>query len=122
MKESIIQQQICGELSDKGIFYFSILNETAIMILKMFHIPDAVSYRIVSFLKKMGLLPGIPDICILANGTCYFLEVKNETGKPSKQQLIIHKALTDKGYKVAIVRSVEDVRHFLIKENIIKEV
>ena len=113
MKESIIQQQICNYLSVVGVFYFSILNEAAIMILKMFHIPDAVSYRIVSFLKKMGLLPGIPDICILANNTCYFLEVKNETGKPSKQQLIIHKALTDKGYKVAIVRSVEDVKTIL---------
>lgn len=113
MKESIIQQQICDYLSAVGVFYFSILNEAAIMILKMFHIPDAVSYRIVSFLKKMGLLPGIPDICILANNTCYFLEVKNETGKPSKQQLIIHKALTDKGYKVAIVRSVEDVKTIL---------
>ena len=122
MKESIIQQQICDYLSAVGVFYFSILNEAAIMILKMFHIPDAVSYRIVSFLKKMGLLSGMTDICILANGTCYFLEVKNETGKPSKQQLIIHKALIDKGYKVAIVRSVEDVRHFLIKENIIKGV
>ena len=122
MKESIIQQQICNYLSAVGVFYFSILNETAIMILKMFHIPDAVSYRIVSFLKKMGLLSGMTDICILANNTCYFLEVKNETGKPSKRQLIIHKALTDKGYKVAIVRSVEDVRHFLIKENIIKGV
>ena len=113
MKESIIQQQICDYLSAVGVFYFSVLNETAIMILKMFHIPDAVSYRITSFLKKMGLLPGIPDICVLANNTCYFLEVKNETGKPSKQQLIIHKALTDKGYKVAIVRSVEDVKIIL---------
>ena len=113
MKESIIQQQIWDYLSAAGVFYFSILNETAIMILKMFHIPDAVSYRIVSFLKKMGILPGMTDICILANNTCYFLEVKNETGKPSKQQLIIHKALTDKGYKVAIVRSVEDVKTIL---------
>ena len=113
MKESIIQQQMCDYLSAVGVFYFSILNEAAIMILKMFHIPDAVSYRIVSFLKKMGLLSGMTDICILANNTCYFLEVKNEIGKPSKQQLIIHKALTDKGYKVAIVRSAEDVKTIL---------
>ena len=61
MKESIIQQQICDYLSAVGVFYFAVLNEAAIMILKMFHIPDVVSYRIVSFLKKMGLLPGIPD-------------------------------------------------------------
>ena len=111
MKESIIQQQVCDYLSAVGVFYFSIPNE---------HYNISHGQRVT--LHKMGMLSGIPDICILANGTCYFLEVKNETGKPSKQQLIIHKALTDKGYKVAIVRSVDDVRHFLIKENIIKGV
>ena len=121
MKESIIQQQICNYLSAVGVFYFSPLNEVAMMLFMAFKISKEVSFKIMTHLKKMGLLPGIPDICILANNTCYFLEVKNETGKPSKQQLIIHKALTDKGYKVAIVRSVEDVRHFLIKENIIRE-
>ena len=102
MKESIIQQQICDYLSAAGVFYFSIPNE---------HYNISHGQRVT--LHKMGMLSGIPDICILANNTCYFLEVKNETGKPSKQQLIIHKALTDKGYKVAIVRSVEDVKTIL---------
>jgi len=102
MKESIIQQQICDYLSAAGVFYFSIPNE---------HYNISHGQRVT--LHKMGMLSGIPDICVLANNTCYFLEVKNETGKPSKQQLIIHKALTDKGYKVAIVRSVEDVKTIL---------
>ena len=102
MKESIIQQQICDYLSAVGVFYFSIPNE---------HYNISHGQRVT--LHKMGMLSGIPDICILANNTCYFLEVKNEKGKPSKQQLIIHKALTDKGYKVAIVRSVEDVKTIL---------
>ena len=102
MKESIIQQQICDYLSAVGVFYFSIPNE---------HYNISHGQRVT--LHKMGMLSGIPDICILANNTCYFLEVKNETGKPSKQQLIIHKALTYKGYRVAIVRSVEDVKTIL---------
>ena len=102
MKESIIQQQICDYLSAVGVFYFSIPNE---------HYNISHGQRVT--LHKMGMLSGIPDICVLANGTCYFLEVKNGTGKPSKQQLIIHKALTDKGYKVAIVRSVDDVKTIL---------
>ena len=102
MKESIIQQQICAYLSAVGVFYFSVPNE---------HYNISHGQRVT--LHKMGMLSGIPDICILANNTCYFLEVKNETGKPSKQQLIIHKALTDKGYRVAIVRSVEDVKTIL---------
>ena len=102
MKESIIQQQICDYLSAVGVFYFSIPNE---------HYNISHGQRVT--LHKMGMLSGIPDICILANNTCYFLEVKNETGKPSKQQLIIHKALIDRGYRVAIVRSVEDVKTIL---------
>ena len=108
MKESIIQQQICEYLSAVGVFYFSIPNE---------HYNISFGQRVT--LQKMGMLSGIPDICILANNTCYFLEVKNETGKPSKQQLIIHKALTDKGYKVVIVRSVEDVKTILTAWSVI---
>jgi len=108
MKESIIQQQICEYLSAVGVFYFSIPNEHY-----------NISHRQRVTLHKMGMLSGMPDICILANNTCYFLEVKNETGKPSKQQLIIHKALTDKGYKVVIVRSVEDVKTILTAWSVI---
>ena len=115
MKESIIQQQICDYLSAVGVFYFSPLNEVAMMLFMAFKISKEVSFKIMTHLKKMGLLPGIPDICILANNTCYFLEVKNETGKPSKQQLLIHNILTEKNFKVAIVRSVEDVQK-IIKE------
>ena len=108
MKESIIQQQICDYLSAVGVFYFSIPNE---------HYNISHGQRVT--LHKMGMLSGIPDICILANNTCYFLEVKNETGKPSKQQLIIHRVLTEKGYKVAIVRSVEDVKTILVVWSVI---
>jgi len=104
MKESIIQQQICDYLSAVGVFYFSIPNE---------HYNISHGQRVT--LHKMGMLSGIPDICVLANGTAYFLEVKNETGKPSKQQLLIHNILTEKNFKVAIVRSVEDVQK-IIKE------
>jgi hypothetical protein len=104
MKESIIQQQICDYLSAVGVFYFSVPNE---------HYNISHGQRVT--LHKMGMLSGIPDICILANNTCYFLEVKNETGKPSKQQLLIHNILTEKNFKVAIVRSVEDVQK-IIKE------
>ena len=102
MKESIIQQQICEYLSLQGIFYFSIPNE---------HYNISFAQR--TTLQKMGLVSGMPDLCILHNGTAYFLEVKNETGKPSKQQLLIHKILTEKNFKVAIVRSVEDVQKIL---------
>ena len=104
MKESIIQQQICEYLSLCGIFYFSIPNE---------HYNISFGQRVT--LQKMGLVSGMPDLCILHNGTIYFLEVKNETGKLSVHQRLIHKILFNKGFKVAVVRSVDDVQK-IIKE------
>lgn len=100
--ESILQQQICEYLSIKGVFYFSVPNE---------HYNISHAQRMT--LKKMGLLPGMPDLAILANGSIYFLEVKTESGRVSEQQKNIHNVLTSMGYIVEVVRSVEDVQRFV---------
>jgi hypothetical protein len=109
MKESIIQQQICEYLSIRGIFFFSIPNEHY-----------NISHRQLMTLKKMGLVSGMPDLCILHGGRVYFLEVKNETGTLSDNQKNIHAILSDKGYPVSIVRSVENVESALRLWGILK--
>lgn len=96
MKESTLQQVICEFLSIRGIFYFSIPNE---------HYNISHAQR--STLKKMGLVPGMPDLAILANGTIYFMELKVEDGILSKHQKIIIPRLIEKGYQVAIVYNFE---------------
>ncbi len=98
MKESTIQQQICEYLSLLGIFYFSIPNEH-------YNISHAQRTQ----LRKMGLLPGMPDLCVLANKTCYFLEIKTASGRLTAQQTVIHEILKKRGYIVEVCRSVEDV-------------
>jgi hypothetical protein len=55
----------------------------------------------------MGLVPGMPDLAILANGTIYFMELKVEDGILSKHQKIIIPRLIEKGYQVAIVYNFE---------------
>ena len=102
MKESTIQIQICAELSELGLFYFSIPNER-------WGLPPAVLVQ----MKKMGLTPGMPDLCVLHDGKPYFLEVKTPNTKLSSKQIIIHKVLKENGFNVAIVRSVEEAMFFL---------
>lgn len=117
MKESTMQIQIISYLSHiavkHDIVYFAILNETAMMILKMFRISDKTCAKIINFLKKMGLLAGIPDMCILHSGKAHFVELKNETGKVSVTQKLIHKAFNRAGFKVHIVRSLEEFKIIL---------
>lgn len=115
MKESTIQQQICEYLSIRGIFFFAIQNENLMMMIKMFKVPDRTGYALISHAKKMGMVPGMPDLCVILKGhhQPVFMEVKTETGDKSKQQIIIHKALFALGFVVHIVRSVEDVENVL---------
>lgn len=105
--ESTLQMSIHDLLSRCGVFHFAPLNETAMMILKMFKVPDKTCYCIINYLKKMGLTSGIPDILILHNKTVYFLELKAENGKLSAVQKIIHAALSARGYQVATVYNFE---------------
>ena len=105
--ESTLQMSIHDLLSRCGVFHFAPLNETAMMILKMFKVPKITTYKIINYLKKMGLTAGIPDLLILHNKTVYFLELKSENGKLSTVQKIIHAALSARGYQVSTVYNFE---------------
>ena len=59
-------------------------------------------------LKRAGLVPGWPDIQIIAqDGRYYGMEVKTPTGRLSQAQRSLHKRLEDNGCEVVVVRSVE---------------
>jgi hypothetical protein len=103
MKESTIQQQICDHLSAKGLFHFSIPNEHW-----------NISHAQRTLFKKMGMLPGMPDLCVITDwGHIFFLEVKTDEGKVSEQQKIIHEALRERNMFVYVVRSLEDVKKII---------
>jgi len=110
--ETLLQIQIVEYLSliasKNDFIFFSIPNEGAMTAGK-----GKVDYALMTTLKKMGMLPGIPDLCIIKNGRAYFMEVKTEKGKLSKQQGIIKLALADRKCLVRVVRSLEDVKIFL---------
>ena len=102
MKESHIQQQICELLSKAGVFYFSIPNERW-----------GISHAQRTSLKKMGLTPGMPDLCIIHDGRPYFLEVKTDIGGLSEGQERMIKILLLKGVKVSVVRSLSEAEKIL---------
>lgn len=65
--------------------------------------------------KKKGLIVGFPDLLVLpsANIGAFFLEVKAEGNYATPEQKEIHAELTCLGYRVAVVRSIDDVRKCL---------
>jgi len=65
--------------------------------------------------KSAGMLPGFPDLIVLPFATTgpFFLEVKAPKGRVSPAQTAVHDMLRHKGYRVAVVRSVEETREFM---------
>jgi hypothetical protein len=79
----------------------------------IFHIPNG-GYRTkreAARLKWQGVLPGAPDLVIVApRGRVFFAEVKAAPGRLSPEQKAIHDSFVALGTPVAVVRSVDDMR------------
>lgn len=135
-KESSIQKSIINYLSsiaeEHNIFFFSIPNESlmtsAMLTIKTFiskqrgdkykQLPGWVTRLIATLtihFKKMGMVPGVPDLCICWDGKTIFIEVKKPGEKPSVNQERIHEAIRRAGHSVWTVFKKEDVETILIQ-------
>jgi hypothetical protein len=77
-----------------------------------FYIPNdvRVSKREASRLKWLGLLPGIPDICIIDRlGAVFFIEVKTPIGTVSPAQQQVMDRLISLSAPCAVVRSAAEL-------------
>lgn len=70
------------------------------------------------FLKKMGLLAGVPDFLILTPDTLIFIEMKPEKGSLSPAQKTFHERAKALGYPCYVARSVERVQEILEQHGI----
>lgn len=90
-----------------------------------FHIPNGERRlpRDAAKLKCMGLMPGVPDLCCIDHWGTYFIEIKADKGKPSKEQRAFSDAVALLGVPVHIARNIDDVRDVLIGRGVaLKEV
>lgn len=72
-------------------------------------VPPQVATRWAS----IGVKPGIPDVLIVHDGRCYWIECKAEKGVLSSSQLDTHEKLLRAGAAPHVCRSVDDLRHSL---------
>ncbi len=79
----------------------------------VFCIPNAARRGVVEAtqLKRMGLLTGAPDLCLLGHGgRAYFLELKTDKGRLSSVQRDVRQRFIAMAVPHAVVRSISDVR------------
>lgn len=81
----------------------------------LFSIPNEGkrSTRYGAGLKRKGLAPGMPDLCVLHNSFLYCIELKTAKGGVSPAQKEMHPRLLRAGAEVEICRDVKAVEHFL---------
>ncbi len=82
-------------------------------VLKSFKIDKVTCFKIIAHFKKMGLLPGVSDIVIIWKGLALCMEVKTDTGKLSKKQILFEKRVLEVGGVYKIVRNIDDVKRAL---------
>ncbi len=85
-----------------------------------FHIPNGGlrSAREAATFKAMGVVAGIPDLCLAIASSSYdktyshalYIEIKTATGKTSPEQEACHIALKNADNAIAIVRSLEEFK------------
>ena len=123
-KESDIQKSIIDYLSyiarSRNFFFFSIPNEGAMITAMIAGMTSKTMAIMINHFKKMGMVPGIPDLCILFESKAIFIEVKKPGEKPTPGQEIIHNVMEKTGHVVWIASSVEEIEQILKEEGIIK--
>jgi hypothetical protein len=100
--ETEIQSAICEYLTLRRLFFVRLNNIPGLYI-------DASGQK---RFRKMGKYArvGLADILVVKDGHAIFLEVKSETGRPSKDQLDFGRDAIAAGAEYRVVRSVDDVQ------------
>ena len=81
----------------------------------LIHIPNGENRtaKTGSFLKRLGVKPGVEDLQFFYEGTPYCVEVKPKGGYQSREQKDRQADVVAAGAFYAVVRSIDDVRELL---------
>ena len=123
MTESQLQQQIISFLSTYSrrynFIFFSVPNESLMTALMAFRVDKVTSAKLVSHFKKMGMTSGVSDLIILQDGKAYCFELKTETGKQSKEQILFQKNAENTQIKYAVIRSLKQMQDKMFEWGIV---
>jgi hypothetical protein len=88
---------------------------------RIFHVANGEwrSPRTAKRLKEMGVLPGVPDFCFIAENKVGFLEMKTEKGSLSDVQLDFMGAVAFHGVVVDVAHSVIEGARILQQRGVI---
>jgi tRNA G46 methylase TrmB len=110
LTEHQTQYLIHNYLTAHGIIHF----ETDVMSgLQYFSHRDNRRFAFISHHRKLGYLKGQPDLVILACGSVFFVELKKEDGRQSKEQKQVEKQLKESGYNYIVWKSLDDCKKFV---------
>lgn len=70
-------------------------------------------------MERMGAIKGQPDLIVLHNGKCTFVEFKFNKGKKSFEQEVVCKQLMSLGYEVLEWRTLDDCSNWIVS-NVLK--
>jgi len=96
-RESDIQLEILRYLRSQGLLFWRFS-------------PDTYVQAIGRYVKHEYVPNGLPDIMVLVQGKMIGLEIKQATGHPSADQLLMQKRFALLGHEYHIVRSLDDVK------------
>lgn len=100
-KEADLQKELVALLREHGVPVFAIRNE------RNEGMADAIRSQ------KMGRTKGAPDLIAGKDGTSYWLELKTDKGRQSKEQQCFQQLAPIFGAKYLIVRTKEDIKELL---------
>lgn len=94
------------ELSLQRDIFVEVWNKWPETRYKFFHIVNEGKRSVMlnSQLKASGMLPGLPDMCLVWAGMVFFFELKTDQGHVSHWQRVEHSAFAQEGILVFIIR------------------
>ena len=69
-------------------------------------------------MKATGLVSGVSDLIIVRPDAVYFVELKFEKGKQSKEQIAFEQTVKAMGYTYLLIRSLDEFKKYFYGKEI----
>lgn len=94
------------------------LQKAVVQVVRLTHLPGVLWFSVPNEgkrsvalgdeLKRMGLRPGVADLCFIVKGRAHFLELKSADGKQSKEQVAFEADCAIAGAHYAVAKDLDE--------------